>query len=131
MQLIKILVVRNMHHTNLSRTEFVAVFQTNSDLQGRCRASLHRRWTVSIKKPPLWQWTVGPYMCIIIVVFYGWSLQTTLWNNVQHETDDWKKIYCVVENEQKKKKTLERAFENQKKKKKRYTSHQKLYNLKC
>lgn len=27
-----------MHHTNLSRTEFVACFQTNSDLQGRCRA---------------------------------------------------------------------------------------------
>lgn len=46
-QTIKILVVRNMHHTNLSRTEFVAVFQTNSDLQGRCRASLHRRRTIS------------------------------------------------------------------------------------
>jgi len=27
-----------MHHTNLSRTEFVASYQTNSDLQGRCRA---------------------------------------------------------------------------------------------
>lgn len=27
-----------MHHTNLSRTEFVACYQTNSDLQGRCRA---------------------------------------------------------------------------------------------
>lgn len=27
-----------MHHTNLSRTEFVAQYQTNSDLQGRCRA---------------------------------------------------------------------------------------------
>lgn len=27
-----------MHHTNLSRTEFVALLQTNSDLQGRCRA---------------------------------------------------------------------------------------------
>lgn len=31
-------VVLYMHHTNLSRTEFVAQFQTNSDLQGRCRA---------------------------------------------------------------------------------------------
>ncbi|EZA52175.1 hypothetical protein X777_08688, partial [Ooceraea biroi] len=27
-----------MHHTNLSRTEFVASYQTNSDLQGRCKA---------------------------------------------------------------------------------------------
>lgn len=66
--MIKILVVRNMHHTNLSRTEFVAVFQTNSDLQGRCRASLHRRRPVS--KTAAWrEWPSGS--------------RTAFWNSVR------------------------------------------------
>lgn len=50
-----------MHHTNLSRTEFVAWFQTNSDLQGRCRALT-------------WRTQVVPWSCLLFFTLSsGWS----------------------------------------------------------
>jgi hypothetical protein len=75
---IKILVVRNMHHTNLSRTEFVAVFQTNSDLQGRCRASLHRRRTASKNH------RVTITMAVMVVALHNSDGILEQYNNTRH-----------------------------------------------
>lgn len=50
MNIVESYMMQCMHHTNLSRTEFVAIYQTNSDLQGRCRALIDENLQEIYKK---------------------------------------------------------------------------------
>lgn len=51
----------NLQHTNLSRTEFVVEYQTNSDLQGRCKAGTW--WTKNKNFTNVFIFTVLVFFC--------------------------------------------------------------------